>query len=72
MDDVLLYVNRVENDHVVAKNIAVAGMAALLIAGHPQMAMAKDVAVQGQVQLRINQLESSYEYGIALSGRSSR
>ena len=44
--------DRAGNDDTVAKNIAVAGMAALLIAGHPQMAMAKDVALQGQVQIR--------------------
>ena len=40
---------RSEDDHSAARNIAVAGMAALLFAGHPQMALAKDAPLQGQV-----------------------
>jgi len=43
-------VTRSELDHAVAKNIAVAGMAALLLAGQPQMALAKDAATSSQVQ----------------------
>lgn len=41
---------RSEDDHAVAKNIAVAGMAALLFAGQPQTALAKDAATSSQVQ----------------------
>ncbi|KAK9917629.1 hypothetical protein WJX75_006618 [Coccomyxa subellipsoidea] len=55
---------RSEDGSSVSKNIAVAGMAALLFAGHPQMAMAKDTAIQGQGDLLTELLEKNGGKGV--------